>query len=66
MGYEELLVDEVRVGDALALRPSEVRRMAERGLLPCRLLPNGTKRFDPTEIREWVRQLRHAGGPIHA
>jgi hypothetical protein len=64
MGYEQLLVDEVQVADALALQPYEVRRMAEHGLMPCRRLPNGARRFDPTEIREWVRQLQHASEPL--
>jgi hypothetical protein len=55
----ELLVDVVRVADALSLTPAKVRRLADRGQLPCRLLPDGSRRFDPAELQEWVSQLRH-------
>jgi len=57
----ELLVDEVRVADALALTTAQVRRLATRGQLPCRLLPDGSRRFDPDELKAWVDRLRHVG-----
>jgi hypothetical protein len=57
----ELLIDEVRVADALALSPAQVRRLANRGDMPCRLLPDGSRRFDPAELQQWVDNLKHVG-----
>ena len=57
--HESLLISEVAVARALSLRTPELRRLADRGQIPCRLLPSGAKRFDPREVREWVDRLRH-------
>jgi hypothetical protein len=56
---EELLVDEIRVGTMLSLRPGQVKRMANRGELPTVELPNGQQRFDPAAVRAWVQHLPH-------
>jgi hypothetical protein len=60
MGHE-LLVDETRVADALALTSAQVRRLVNRGDLPCRILPDGSRRIDPAELRQWIDNLRHVG-----
>ena len=58
--FEPLLIDEVLASDALSIRPTQLRRMVARGLVPCKLLPTGEKRFDPAELRLWVSRLQHA------
>jgi hypothetical protein len=50
----------------LALTSAQVRYLAKRGELPCRVLPNGSRRFDPAELRQWVDNLRHVGEPATA
>ncbi len=64
--YEQVLLNEISVARALSLRTCEVRRMAARGLLPSVLLPNGSRRFDPAELQQWVENLRHIGEPATA
>jgi hypothetical protein len=58
--FEPLLIDEVLASDVLSVRPAQLRRMVARGQVPCKLLPSGEKRFDPSELREWVSRLQHA------
>jgi hypothetical protein len=57
--FEPLLIDEASACDLLAIRPTQLRRMVGRGEVPCRLLPNREKRFDPEELRQWASKLQH-------
>ena len=36
---------------------SRVVRMARRGLIPCRVLPDGDLAFSPDDLRAWLASL---------
>jgi hypothetical protein len=55
-----LLINDVIAANTLSVRPAALRRMANRGQIPSRLLPDGKRRFDPEELRTWVSQLKRA------
>ena len=54
---DENLWDVARVGEFLGLRPFTVRSWVRIGRLPA-VVSGRIIRFDPAEIRQWVKQYR--------
>ncbi len=56
----DLLISEFRAAELISVPVNRLRRMVNRGQIPCRELPDGERRFEPHELREWVQRLPHS------
>ena len=53
-----ILIDARDAGRLLDMPPARVIRFANRGLLPCVVLPDGELRYQEDDLRGWVEKHR--------
>ena len=55
-----ILIDAREAGRLLDMLPARVTRLANRGDLPCVILPDGKLRYLPDDLRAWVEEYRRS------
>jgi len=56
------LITDLQLAHRIGIAAPTLRRWARRGLIPGRILPDGSVLFDPVDVLEWLRSLDTKSG----